>query len=1121
MAWTSDQLKAIKTKGGKILVSAAAGSGKTAVLSERVLNNVLSGMDIDKMLIVTFTEAAALEMKERIKNKLEEECSKQKDNKHLFNQLSLIEVAKITTMDSFYSELVKDNFDKLDIMPDFSILTNAEEKLLKNNVIKSVLSESFDDGNYIKLLNILNVNNKDLIKDKVISIESFLSTIPFYKDCINDFISKYDGDYYKDLYINSIKENMYSYKKLYEEISVSLKSSSSDFDKLDANISEEENIINSILKCNSFDDISNIIKHVSFSRLVSIRGHNDDYIFNKYKMVRDSLKTEINKKLNFLICMSDQTYIEENKLTKNSLITLFDVVIKFKERLLLEKKKINKYSFSDIPLFVIELLYKDNKKTNLANEISDCYDEILIDEYQDTNKLQSVIFNAISKNMENLFLVGDIKQSIYRFRSACPEIFNNDKNSSFNDRFPMLITLSKNFRSRDLVLDFCNYIFETIMSDEIGEVEYNDLEKLYPGATFLDNSSAISEVDIIDFESKDENDDMSKVEKEASYVANRVKTLLDDKYQVYDKNGYFRCVRPSDIAILSRSLSDSEIYVKALKDKDISVYCNKDLVFFDNYDVKLIIAILKVVDNIYDDISLMTVLKSKLFNVTDNEIALTRLDNKYCYLYDSIRKSNNINLNNILDIISDIKVYALSNSLPDILNYIYNKLDVINIIGTNKNKIKNLNIMINNAKEFSVNGKSLHEFVTYIEEILLDKSSFAGANPLSDGDNVLISTIHKSKGLEYPIVFLVNTGKKFNEEDFKNDYLIDSNYGIAFDLFEEENKYTYETISKMVLKDKMKLLMLSEELRILYVALTRAKEKIIITGTINNLSKNLIDASYLIGDDKQVDKMYLKSCNSYLKFILASLIKHKEATILRDYADISCNTYLDDAKFKINIINSNDIASNISADINENICFKDEIITNYVYNLVPEHLSVSDIKNADHSYLRKPYFLNSEEKGTTVGTLYHRIFELLPIKKYDMNLLKEELDKLNISNKEKSIININKIFAFLNSNLYSLLLNSEAVYKEKEIYFYIDSKYYDSTTNGKILLDGVIDLLFVYDSCYYIVDYKTDNVSDINILKDRYSVQLDLYELAIKEKYNIENVRKFIYSITLDKYIEL
>ena len=1127
MAWTNEQLKAIKTRGGKILVSAAAGSGKTAVLSQRVLDFVLSGGNIDRLLVVTFTEAAALEMKQRIKSKIEDEVLSQKENEHLIKQLTLIENAKITTMDSFYAELVKQNFDKLSIMPNFSILSSAEEKLLKNKVSKKVLEESFNRKDYVELLDIFNANDMDLIKDKVIKIADFLSTIPFYQDYVKDFINKYDLDYYKDLYIKSVKNKMLSYQTLYDEIKEELFNSSSDFDKLNVNIFEEKNIIEKILNAKDFDDLSKIIRLASFQRQASIRNHNDDYVFNKYKKIRESFKNEINKKLKYLVNVSDNEYYNQVKLMKKAIITLFDIVIKFKNNLLEEKKKINKYSFSDIPLFVIDLLIKDKKKTSLANDISQSFDEILIDEYQDTNKLQSVIFNAISKNEENLFLVGDIKQSIYKFRSACPEIFNEDKIKSYKDKFPMLITLSRNFRSRDLVLDFCNYIFEATMSNYLGEVEYTSDEKLYNGAIFPANEDAISEVDVINFEEEsDLEDDLSKTEKEAIHVSKRIKDLLDSKYQVYDKKGFYRDIKPSDIAILSRSLSDSEIYINSLKANGIGVYCNKDLVFFDNYDVKLIISILKTIDNVYDDVSLMTILKSNLFNVSDNDIAKVIIQNKYCYLYDSIRKSEDKNLNNILDIIKEMKDYSNNNTLEDILNYVYNKLYVINIIGTDKNKIKNLSLMIKNAKDFEKDSpKSLHEFVYYIEEILLDKSSFAGANPLSDGDNVLLTTIHRSKGLEYPVVFVCNTGKKFNEEDFKNDFLIDSNYGIAFDLFDTENKYKYETIPMIVLKDKMKLLMLSEELRILYVALTRAREKLIITGTINNLSKFLKDASYLIGNEKQVDKMYLQNCNTYLSFILSSLLKHKSAKNLRDYANIDCKTYMHDAKFRINIVNKNDIKEYKEyKEIQQDLTNKEEKIKNYnnLYTLIPEHLSVSDIKSLSSNYLRKPYFLNSNIKSTNKGTLYHKIFELLPIKKYSISSLKEEINKLNIHDDEKNLIDIEKIFAYLTSDLYDMILNSDFVYKEKPVLFYAPSSYYDDKLKeGNVLLDGIIDLLFIKDDCYYIVDYKTDNVEELDELKNRYQVQLDLYEIAVKETLGAKKVKKFIYSIKLNKFIEV
>lgn len=1126
MAWTSDQLKAIKTRGGKILVSAAAGSGKTAVLSERVLDYVLSGGDIDKLLVVTFTDAAAVEMKTRIKKKIEDEVAKDSENKHLIKQLTLIDNAKISTMDSFYSELVKQNFDKLGIMPNFSILASFEEELLKNKVVVNVMDSYFEKDGFEKLLNLFNASTKDLIKDKIISVANFLSTIPFYEEYISEVKNKYASSYYKDLFIGFIKDKMTSYKNLYEEIKEELYNASSDFDKLTNNIYEEEKIIAELISATSFDEIGNTIRLASFSRLPSIKGHKDDFVYNKYKAIRDNLKKEITKKMTYLIAITDTEYQRQMSIMSEAISLLFDIVIDYKKALLEEKKKINKYSFNDIPLFVIELLIKDKKKTSLAEEISKAYDEILIDEYQDTNKLQSIIFNAISKNETNLFTVGDIKQSIYKFRSACPEIFNDDKNNSYKDKFPMIITLSKNFRSRDLVLDFCNFIFECVMSSYLGEVEYNDDEKLYTGAFFPENNNAISEIDIINFEEKTDNDDedLSKVEKEAIHVADKIKDLIDNKYQVYDKGGFYRDITPSDIAILARSLANSDIYINALKNKGISVYCNKDLVFFDNYDVKLIISVLKVIDNYYDDISLMTVLKSNLFNISDNDIAKVRINNKYSYLYDSIRKSDDINLNNALNILEDIKNYSNNNSLEDIINYLYLKLDVINIIGTNKNKVKNLTLMIKNAKDFESNSsKSLHEFVSYIEEVLLDKSSFAGANPLSDGKNVLMTTIHRSKGLEYPVVFLCDTGKKFNEQDFRNDYLIDTNYGIAFDMFDYENNYKYETIPMMVLKKKLRLLNLSEELRILYVALTRAREKLIITGYVNNLTSLLNKISFMMGDKKEVSTMYLEECNKYIEWILASTLKHKDAKVLREYANVDCKTYLSDAKFKINIVNANDIkACDILGDNNE-VVFEEEIKINYDENdlFIPEHLSVSDIKTMSKKYVRKPYFLTKETKSTNVGTLYHKIFELLPIKKYSISSLKEELNNLNITLEEKKIIDIENIFAYLTSDLYDMILNSDMVYKEKEVMFYAPSSYYENKKeNGTILLDGIIDLLFIKDDTYYIVDYKTDNVSSLEDLKDLYKVQLDLYEMALKQK-GAKKIRKFIYSIKLNKYIEI
>lgn len=1126
MAWTNDQLRAIKTRGGKVLVSAAAGSGKTAVLSERVLDFILSGGNVDKLLVVTFTDAAAIEMKTRIKIKIEEKVLEEKENKHLLKQLTLIDNAKIATMDSFYSELVKQNFDKLDIMPNFSILSKPEEDILKNKVIDDLLEESFNDD-LINLLHIFNSSSNDLIKDKIIKISEFLNSIPFYKNYINEILESYSNNYYRNLFIEEIKDNISSYKKLYEEIKEELFNASSDFDKLSNNILEEESLINKILDANTLDDLAFIIRTCEFSKQARITGHSEDYVFNKYKAIRKNLKDLVQKKLIYISNLTDDEYQRQISIMKKALITLFDLIIKFKDNLLLEKKKINKFSFSDIPLFVIDLLIKDGNKTKLAEDISLMFDEILIDEYQDTNKLQSIIFNSISKDESNLFVVGDIKQSIYKFRSACPDIFNDDKNNSFKDKFPMLITLSKNFRSRNLVLDFCNYIFVNTMSNYLGEVDYNEDEMLYTGAFFPDNLDAISEVSVINYEQDlDEEDELSKTEKEAIYVADRIKELLDSKYQVYDKKGFYRNIKPSDIAILSRSLSNSDTYRLALLNRGIGVYCNKDLTFFDNYDIKLVISILKLIDNNLDDISLMSVLKSNLFNITDEEIALERINNKYCYLYDCIKNSTNEKFVDFINIFNDFKKYSLNNSISDTINYIYKKIDVINKIGIDKNKLKNLSLMIKNAKDYENNtSKSLHEFVSYIDELLLDKSSFTGSNPLSDGDNVLMTTIHRSKGLEYPIVFVCNTGKKFNDQDFKEDYLLDSKYGIAFDVFDYDKKYKYETIPMNVLKNKIKLLNLSEELRVLYVALTRAREKLIITGYVNNLSKVLEEASYLMGEYKAIDCTYLKECNTYIKWILSSILRHSSSKNLREYANIDCKVFNHESKFKINIIEAKDIKDEVLVEKEElSVENNDNKTLNYDISLsnIPNKLSVSEIKKGGKKFVRKPYFLSSNIKSTNLGTLYHKIFELLPIKKYSINSLKEELNNLKLTKEELELINIDRIFSYLTSSLYDIILSSDKVYKEKEITFYAPSYFYDENIkNGNILVDGVIDLLLEKDNSYIIIDYKTDKVSSLEELVELYKVQLDLYEIAIKNKYNAVNVDKYIYSVHLNKYIKI
>lgn len=1142
-SWTIDQKKAIDKRGGKIIVSAAAGSGKTAVLSERVIKLILEGTSVSELLIVTFTKAAAEEMRTRIKDKINEAYLKDKSNERLKRELKLVSLAKITTMDAFYQDVVKENFSQLKINKNFNILSNEEEKVLKEKCIKNTLEEAFDNyEDYDKVLDMFNVSSTSLIKNIVLKISSFLDTVPFPDQFIEKMISNYDkkNTFYMDLLLKQIRNKMSSYDALYSEFIETLYNESEDFDKVLELARKERNYVTDILTINDLDGLAQRLRTIEFDTLRTPKGHKDDDVMIRYKVIREDLKKDVRKTYAELKYINNEMFFKEQEKIGRMLKTLFLVVLDYRNSLLKEKKSLNAFSFSDIAHFVIELLIKDGKKTNLAKNLSKRYKEILIDEYQDTNNLQNVIFNAVSKDDENLFLVGDVKQSIYRFRSACPEIFNEDKKLASPDGFPNLITLSKNFRSRKEVLDFCNFVFENTMCDFFGEVSYDKDEKLYLGASFSEGKNLDTEVLLIDGMEKneDDSDELTKVQKEAIVVADRIQNLLSSNYQVFDnKKGSFRCIKPSDIVILLRSLKDGDVFMDALKKRNISVYLESALEYFDNYEVKLIINLLKIIDNLFDDVSLMSVLNSFLVDVSLDDIVSLRSKFKKESLYESLKCSDNHTLNDFFKALENLKNYAKTNTLSDLLSKIYNDFNVLEVLPAMPGgtlRYKNLMQMINHASAFDEKAKnSLHDFIIYLESVILNKGSLEGVNPLSDGDNVLITTIHKSKGLEYPIVILSETGKNFNFKDVRSDVMINDTLGFVCNIRDNDYNVKYESVPIMVFKEYEKSKMLSEELRILYVALTRAKEKIIISGFTPNLTNMVTKVSSKIGDKRIVSKLYLNGVKNYLDILMACLLRHPSLRQLRSLSMVIPKTFVTEAKVKVNVYDASKIDEKefLLTDLKPKEKFdydwykKIMSYKNKAEPYLPAYLSVSEIKE-NKNFVKRPRFMDEKEKGTNLGTLYHFALEALPIKRYDIKSLQEELENL-VSNKiirkeDKSKLRLENLFAFFKSDLYDEILLSDKVYKEFQIDFEIPASYYDKTLkSGNILTSGIIDLLFVKDGVYYILDYKTDNVLNLKELKNRYKIQLDLYELAVKEKMNAKNVKKFIYSIKLNEFIEV
>ncbi len=1091
--WTDKQLDAIRKRGNKVLVSAAAGSGKTAVLTERVIKYILEGNNIDKLLIVTFTIAAAAEMKSRIKRRLLEE----KQNDHIRNQLILIENAKITTMDSFYNELVKQNFYKLNILSNFNIMDDVSSKVFSDRVIKDMFENELNND-FIYLLDTIGVNDVTLIKDIIEKVSVFLDSKPFYKKLLNKILEDYKSNSFEEsILYNLLKDKLSDDINMYINIYESIINKLEPYDKIYSQANMELSKLKSLLKLNNINELFLNIRNFNFDRLQTPRGCTEEQEIVKYKAIREDLKEGIknlNKDITFI---TEEEYIKQSNISYKALNKLFDIVINYKEKMLEKKIKINSFTFSDISNFALQLLVdENNNKTELAESLSNEYDEILIDEYQDTNELQNTIFNSISKNSKNLFIVGDVKQSIYRFRKARPEIFINDKKEAESNKNANLINLSTNFRSKKEIINFCNNLFSEIMSEKVGDINYNKDEELVYGSNY--NGEDKVEINIInkkvDFE--DEDNYLTDVQKEAVYVADSIKKLIDSNYEIYDKNlDKNRYVKPSDIVLLFRSKDNMDIFRRALLKRNIDAYSENNELYFDNYEVKLIYSILQIIDNSYIDIPLVATLSSPLFNFTFDEIIEIRKINRFSSIYENLEQINTIKSKKFINKLDIYKEYSKTNSISSLISYIYQDLDYINIIqsiGNSDEKRKNSIQMIKYAQDYEKNFSSnLSNFIKYVQDIIDNEIKVKGINPLPNETCVKLLTIHSSKGLEYPVVYLVEAGKKFNFIDLYQDFLIDDDYGMAFRIRNKDLNIKLDTIQYICIKDELKNKAISEEIRILYVAITRAKEHLVITGTCANYDY-LFEKASLKKVDNKVSENYIKNTKSYLEQI-APVLNNKDI-----YLNIISSTDINEKEFEEEIVEKQD---KIDIDI--------EIIN---FDKIKRNVSVTKMKE-QNTYIRKLESMDTNK--AEIGTLYHKLFELLETKKYNEIELKESISKLidnNIFKKaDISKLSINNIYKFYKSDIYNKLLESTYYEKEYEIFFEIDN----------MLVDGIIDLVFIYDNIYYIIDYKSDIVNNINILKDRYSKQLEIYEKAIIQKHKVKKVKKYIYSIYLSEFIEI
>lgn len=1198
--WTEEQSQAIHEKGSNILVAAAAGSGKTAVLVERIINKIIQEeIDIDKLLVVTFTNAAASEMRERILNAIYKKIEEEPTNLRLQKQITLLNKSNICTIHSFCLDVIRNNFYEINISPNFRIGDTAEIELLKEEVLDELFEDLYlkEDEGFLKLLEIYtSYKDDEPLKDIVKSIYNFIQSAPFPEKWLAEKVKLFDidientdfaetvwGKIILNNYKECIEENILGLKKIKKELDAE-----NELEKFSQALRLDiENLESLLVNLNSWDKSYELAKTFSFVRWPSSKKINSETPA-LVKEKRDMINAKFKKLKDSIFIYTSAEVLADLKDMYEVLNLLQAIILKFNENYKKAKLERNIIDFNDIEHLALKILIKDEDGKYVPSEIAkkyqDKFEEIAIDEYQDSNMVQEYILTSISKG-NNIFMVGDVKQSIYKFRQAMPELFLNKyktyklkKEKSETD--DLKIQLFKNFRSRKNILDTTNVIFQEIMSKDLGDVDYNEDEYLNLGATYeepqLENIdfAGKTEINIINLEDttkdvQEDEEDNVKTERiensilEARYVAKKINELVNSNYYVLDKKEGYRKVTYKDIVVLLRSTTElSPIYEKEISDLGMPVYSETSTEYLNSVEIQIIMSCLKIIDNPMQDIPLVTVMRSMIGGFTDNDLIEIRLADKYENFYESIVKARiqvNEELRNkidsFLELINNWREASEFLALDELIWKIYMDTGYYNYVGLMQNgKLRqaNLKMLFERAKQYeSASFKGVFNFINFIDKLKLRNNDLGAAKIIGENENVIrIMSIHKSKGLEFPVVFLSSTGKNFNLKDLREKILIHQEIGFGPNYENSELKIEYPTLAKEAIKMVSKRESISEEMRVLYVALTRAKEKLIITGIEKDLQKSIESKEkelqiYESEDNSKINSKILENYKSYLDWIELVYLKNK----IRN-SDIFEFNVISKAEILNQTVESEAERKDVLKDIANKKVSKENMekiknILEWEYKYkdsteMPSELSVSKIKELSKDKteekigitLKKPNFLIEKTELTPAekGTIMHLCLQKLNYKEeYNLEKLKNMVNNLVnkeiVLPKEAESVNYNKILAFLSSNIWKEMQTAKVVEQEKAFYLNLKAnEIYQNNAEDEILVQGIIDLYYITNNDELVlVDYKTDYVENNNeqSLEDKYNIQLEIYKKALEESLNRKVDKVYIYSTWLNKEIEI
>ena len=1151
---TAEQKTAITDRGGELLVSAAAGSGKTRVLVERLFRYVEEGHRVDDFLIITYTRAAAAELRGRIAAELGARVAEQPDNGHLRRQMMRVYRADIKTVDAFCTALLRENIHLLpavegrSLTADFRTLDEQESLLLRTRVLQRVLEEMYDrieagDRRSALLVETLGAGRDDrALEELVLRLHEKIQSHPHPLQWLKKHRTWWES-VPEDLSATDIgriimedacrcaafwAEQLRRAARELEDCEALYNALADRYLEMAARLDEYPAAAE-----RGWDAMASLAP--KFRSMGSVRGHEYDAEKERQKAMRERCKSDL-ERIRKPFETPQRDMVEDLRAMSGAMLALIDLTERFALSYQAEKVRRNCMDFSDAEHAALDILTDaDGAPTPLAQQLSVRYAEVMVDEYQDTNDVQNCIFTAVSGGGRHLFAVGDVKQSIYRFRLADPTIFL-EKYRAFRDAAaaadgePRRVLLQKNFRSRRQVLSAVNYIFEQIMSPQMGEMVYGPDEKLNAGADYDDRPGLEAEAHFIDVENTPEQEfDRSTVE--ARFVARRIRQMLDEGYPVQGSDGKLRPLQPEDVVILMRSPRVRlKAFTDALAQENIPFSGSEEEAFFSTVEIAVMLSFLQVVDNPHQDVPLISVLRSPLFGYTPDQLARVRTLLPGGDFYEALCLDEAPETRAFLSLLQQLRSDALEQPVDRLLWQIYTRCDAMAIFGAmadGSHRKDNLVALLGYAGQIAAGGRgSLFDFVVQLRRLIeLDKPPEVSARRVAAG--VRIMTIHKSKGLEFPVVFLCDLSHKFNTRDDSEPVLVHPRLGLACDRVDPERRVRYATVFKTALQLALQRENKAEEMRILYVALTRAREKLILVDCRKRAASRMKTMLTLSAGPLEPEAAALANCHG--DWIWLALLCTRQATPLRRYLGQYEAAPQDAPGWSVFVWRNplTDEAAPEGTALPERRHAPepvDEAALSAVYahrpaTQVPTKLAATQLKGremdgevaegasfAPEVRFETPRFLAPEKKLTAAerGTAVHLAMQYVDFSADSEEAVAQQIDRLCrrrlMTPEQAEAVDCGRIAAFLHSPLCGRIRKAEKVYREYRFALLTDASLYDPAAAGEeLMLQGVVDCAFDTPEGLVIVDFKTDRITpgEEAARAERYRGQLAAYAAAL------------------------